>query len=138
MDNQGEGFAFSAGHCHQSGAALADRLLFAVAALAAEMERVLIRERPADGLRAAAGAGRHGGRPTTVTTTCSLSPALAQPIHHRPVGRPVAEEVTDRHGLSGPLRAGAGAGAVRSGSTRGCLEIEVNVSKGSAVGVVYV
>ncbi|MEU5941998.1 recombinase family protein [Micromonospora sp. NPDC047548] len=45
------------------GATLADRLLFAVAALAAEMERELIRERTLDGLRAAAAAGRRGGRP---------------------------------------------------------------------------
>ena len=52
-----------AGVHRPAGATLADRLLFAVAALAAEMERELIR----DGLRAAAAAGRHGGRPATVT-----------------------------------------------------------------------
>jgi len=49
------------------GAGLADRLLFAVAALAAEMERELIRERTLDGLRAAAAAGRRGGRPVALT-----------------------------------------------------------------------
>jgi len=56
-----------AGVHRPGGATLADRLLFAVAALAAEMERELIRERTLDGLRAAAAAGRHGGRPTTIT-----------------------------------------------------------------------
>ena len=56
-----------AGVHRPGGATLADRLLFAVAALAAEMERELIRDRTLDGLRAAAAAGRHGGRPTTVT-----------------------------------------------------------------------
>jgi DNA invertase Pin-like site-specific DNA recombinase len=56
-----------AGVHRPGGATLADRLLFAVAALAAEMERELIRDRTRDGLRAAAAAGRHGGRPATVT-----------------------------------------------------------------------
>ena len=56
-----------AGIHRPDGAGLADRLLFAVAALAAEMERELIRERTLDGLRAAAAAGRHGGRPVAIT-----------------------------------------------------------------------
>jgi hypothetical protein len=42
-----------AGTHRADGAGLADRLLFAVAAIAAEMERELIRERTLDGLRAA-------------------------------------------------------------------------------------
>jgi DNA invertase Pin-like site-specific DNA recombinase len=56
-----------AGVHRPNGATIADRLLFAVAALAAEMERELIRERTLDGLRAAAAAGRHGGRPPAIT-----------------------------------------------------------------------
>ncbi|WP_243710333.1 recombinase family protein [Micromonospora sp. KC213] len=56
-----------AGIHRPDGAGLADRLLFAVAALAAEMERELIRERTLDGLRAAAAAGRRGGRPVALT-----------------------------------------------------------------------
>jgi len=55
-----------AGVHRPNGASIADRLLFAVAALAAEMERELIRERTLDGLRAAAAAGRRGGRPPAV------------------------------------------------------------------------
>jgi len=56
-----------AGVHRPDGGGLADRLLFAVAALAAEMERELIRERTLDGLRAAAAAGRRGGRPAALT-----------------------------------------------------------------------
>lgn len=51
------------------GAGLADWGLFAVAALAAEMESELIRERTLDGLRAAAAAGRPGGRPDGLRRT---------------------------------------------------------------------
>lgn len=56
-----------AGMHRPDGATIADRLLFAVAALAAELERELIRERTLDGLRAAAAQGRRGGRPIAVT-----------------------------------------------------------------------
>jgi DNA invertase Pin-like site-specific DNA recombinase len=55
-----------AGVHRPDGATIADRLLFAVAALAAELERELIRERTLDGLRAAAAQGRRGGRPVAV------------------------------------------------------------------------
>jgi DNA invertase Pin-like site-specific DNA recombinase len=41
-------------------------MLFMVAAMAAEMERDLIRERTLDGLRAAQAQGRRGGRPALV------------------------------------------------------------------------
>ena len=47
-------------------AAIADNMLFMVAAMAAEMERDLIRERALDGLRAAEAQGRRGGRPPAV------------------------------------------------------------------------
>jgi DNA invertase Pin-like site-specific DNA recombinase len=42
-------------------------MLFMVAAMAAEMERDLIRERTMDGLRAAQDQGRHRGRPAAAT-----------------------------------------------------------------------
>jgi len=48
------------------GATIADKMLFMVAAMAAEMERDLIRERTLDGLRAAEAQGRRGGRPAAV------------------------------------------------------------------------
>ena len=47
-------------------ATIADKMLFMVAAMAAEMERDLIRERTLDGLRAAEAQGRRGGRPAAV------------------------------------------------------------------------
>ena len=48
------------------GATIADKMLFLVAAMAAEMERDLTGERTLDGLRAAAAHGRRGGRPAKV------------------------------------------------------------------------
>jgi DNA invertase Pin-like site-specific DNA recombinase len=48
------------------GQTIADKMLFMVAAMAAEMERDLISERTLDGLAAAAAQGRRGGRPTAV------------------------------------------------------------------------
>ena len=45
---------------------VADKMLFMVAAMAAEMERELIQERTLDGLAAAAAQGRKGGRPAAV------------------------------------------------------------------------
>ena len=55
-----------AGMHRPDGATIADKMLFMVAAMAAEMERELIRERTLDGLRAAEAQGRRGGRPATV------------------------------------------------------------------------
>ena len=52
-----------AGIHRPDGATIADKMLFMVAAMAAEMERDLIRERTLDGLRAAEAQGRRGGRP---------------------------------------------------------------------------
>ena len=51
-----------AGIHHPDGATIADKMLFMVAAMAAEMESDLIRERTLDGLRAAQAQGRRGGR----------------------------------------------------------------------------
>ena len=55
-----------AGIHRPDGATIADKMLFMVAAMAAEMERDLIRERTLDGLRAAQAQGRRGGRPAAV------------------------------------------------------------------------
>ena len=55
-----------AGLHRPDGATIADKVLFMVAAMAAEMERDLIRERTMDGLRAAEAQGRRGGRPAVV------------------------------------------------------------------------
>ena len=55
-----------AGIHRPDGATIADKMLFMVAAMAAEMERDLIRERTLDGLRAAEVQGRRGGRPAAV------------------------------------------------------------------------
>jgi hypothetical protein len=52
-----------AGLHRPNGATIADKMLFMVAAMSAEMERDLIRERTLDGLRAAQAQGRRGGRP---------------------------------------------------------------------------
>lgn len=51
-----------AGLHRPNAATIADKMLFMVAAMAAEMERDLIRERTMDGLASAAAQGRKGGR----------------------------------------------------------------------------
>ncbi|MFD8562964.1 recombinase family protein [Streptosporangium canum] len=56
-----------AGLHRPNGQSVADKMLFMVAAMAAEMERDLISERTLDGLAAAAVHGRKGGRPSAVT-----------------------------------------------------------------------
>ena len=55
-----------AGIHRPDGAAIAGKMLFMVAVMAAEMARDLIRERTLDGLRAAQAQGRRGGRPAAV------------------------------------------------------------------------
>ena len=55
-----------AGIHRPDGATIVDKMLFMVAAMAAEMERDLIRERTLDGLRTAQAQGRRGGRPAAV------------------------------------------------------------------------
>lgn len=55
-----------AGLHRPDGQTIADKMLFMVAAMAAEMERELIQERTLDGLAAAAAQGRYGGRPAAV------------------------------------------------------------------------
>jgi DNA invertase Pin-like site-specific DNA recombinase len=52
-----------AGLHRPNAASIADKMLFMVASMAAEMERDLIRERTLDGLAAAEAQGRKGGRP---------------------------------------------------------------------------
>ena len=56
-----------AGPHRPDGATIADKMLFMVAAMAAEMERDLIRERTLDGLRGAQAQGRRGGRRGAIT-----------------------------------------------------------------------
>jgi hypothetical protein len=56
-----------AGTYRPNGQTIADKMLFMVAAMAAEMERDLISERTNEGLDAARAAGRVGGRPAAVT-----------------------------------------------------------------------
>ena len=55
-----------AGTHKPNGQSIADKMLFMVAAMAAEMERDLIHERTMDGLAAAAAQGRYGSRPASV------------------------------------------------------------------------
>jgi DNA invertase Pin-like site-specific DNA recombinase len=56
-----------AGIHRPNGATVADKMLFMVAAITAEMARDLIRERTLDGLGAAEAQSRRGGRPAAVT-----------------------------------------------------------------------
>jgi DNA invertase Pin-like site-specific DNA recombinase len=64
-------------HHKPNGQTIADKMLFMVAATAAEMERELIHERTVDGLAAANAQGRYGGGLPRSTTTPSLSPVAA-------------------------------------------------------------
>lgn len=66
-----------AGLHRPNGQTIADKMLFMVAAMAAEMERDLIQDRTLDGLRAAEAQGRRGGRPIAVTQD-TLAVALAR------------------------------------------------------------
>jgi DNA invertase Pin-like site-specific DNA recombinase len=67
-----------------NGQTIADKMLFMVAAMAAEMERDLIRERTMDGLAAAAAQGATAGGPTAVDDD-TLAIARAR----RTLGEPV-------------------------------------------------
>jgi len=73
-----------AGIHRPDGATIADKMLFMVAAMAAEMERDLIRERTLDGLRAAEAQGRRGGRPAAVNDDV-LAVARARQSRGEPV-----------------------------------------------------
>jgi len=77
-----------AGLHRPDGATIADKMLFMVAAMAAEMERDLIRERTLDGLRAAQVQGRRGGRPAAVAddvlAIARASPARRIGYRHSP------------------------------------------------------
>ena len=72
-----------AGSHRPDGATIADKMLFIVAAMAAEMERDLIRERTLDGLRAAKPkAGAEAAPPLSMTTSWP-SPAPGSPAASR-------------------------------------------------------
>jgi len=66
-----------AGVHRPSSRSIADKMLFLVAAMAAEMERDLIRERTLDGLAAAKAQGRTGGRPVVIDND-TLAVAVAR------------------------------------------------------------
>src|SRR5260370_7265372 len=71
-----------AGLHRPDGQTIADKMLFMVAAMAAEMERDLISERTLDGLAAAAAQGRRGGRPVAVDPdTLPIPPPPHAPVH---------------------------------------------------------
>ena len=84
-----------AGTHRPDGATMADKMLFMVAAMAAEMERDLIRERTLDGLRAAQAQGRRGGRPavvdedtlTVVRARAAKGESLTAIARHLKIGR---------------------------------------------------
>jgi len=71
-----------AGLHRPTGATIADKMLFMVAAMAAELERDLIRERTLDGLAAAHAQGRRGGRPFALDAD-TLAVAVAIGRHAR-------------------------------------------------------
>lgn len=66
-----------AGVHRPNASSIADKMLFMVASMAAEMERDLIRERTLDGLAAAKAQGRKGGRPAALDPD-TLAVALAR------------------------------------------------------------
>lgn len=81
-----------AGLHRPNAASIADKMLFMVAAMAAEMERDLIRERTLDGLAAAQAQGRKGGRPPAVDHD-----TLAIAIARRARGESVTAIATHLH-----------------------------------------
>ena len=66
-----------AGVHRPSSRGIADKMLFLIAAMTAEMERDLIRERTLDGLAAAKAQGRTGGRPVVIDND-TLAVAVAR------------------------------------------------------------
>ena len=100
-----------------NGQTIADKMLFMVAAMAAEMERELIHERTMDGLAAAAAQGRYGGRPAAVNDDTlavararqSRGESVTAIARHLKIGRsnavPGAATARDRPGTG---RCGAG------------------------------
>ena len=77
-----------AGIHRPDGSTIADKMLFMLAAMAAEMERDLIRERTLDGLHAAEAQGRRGGRPPPSTTMSWPSRVPGSPAASRSPSSP--------------------------------------------------
>ncbi len=94
-----------AGLHKRTGATIADKMLFLVAAMAAEMERDLIHERTMDGLAAAAAQGRRGGRPRAIdpdTLALALSrkqrgESITTIAAHLGTGRPTLYRTLQQH-----------------------------------------
>jgi DNA invertase Pin-like site-specific DNA recombinase len=85
-------------------ATIAGKMLFLVAAMAAEMERDLIRERTLDGLRAAEAQGRRGGRPPAVdedVLAARLRQSRGEPVtaiaRHLKIGRSTLHRALQPH-----------------------------------------
>ena len=108
-----------AGIHRPNGATIADKMLFMVAAMAAEMERDLIRERTLDGLRAAETQARRGGRPPAVDGDVlavararqSRGESVTAIARHLKIGRSTLYRALQPHGAS-PAAAHRGADPV--------------------------
>ena len=90
-------------------------MLFLVAAMAAEMERDLVRERTLDGLAAALAQGRKGGRPPAVDDD-TLAIAIARRTsgesvtaiaRHLRIGRSTLYRALEPHDAQAPAPPGA-------------------------------
>jgi len=92
-----------AGMHRPNAASIADKMLFMVAAMAAEMERDLIRERTLDGLAAAAAQGRRGGRPPAIDPdTQDVRPPGADLPQIQPAAGQVVRRPVVRVGVGAP------------------------------------
>jgi DNA invertase Pin-like site-specific DNA recombinase len=118
-----------AGIHRPDGATVADKMLFMVAVMAAEMERDLIRERTLDGLRAAEAQGRRGGRPLAVDEDLlavararqSRGESVTAVARHLKIGRSTLyRALQPRQGDPAPNAAkpGQARGSITSGHTR--------------------
>lgn len=92
-------------------ASMADKMLFMVAAMAAEMERDLIRERTLDGLAAAEAQGHKGGRPPAVdrdTLAVAIDrrkrgESVTSIAQHLKVGRSTLYRALEPHQAQAPM-----------------------------------
>ncbi len=100
-----------AGTHRPNSASIAGKMLFMVAAMAAEMERDLIRERTRDGLSAAKAQGRTGGRPAGVDEdTLAIASArrargesVSEIAAHLRIGRSTLYRALRAHDAASPI-----------------------------------